>query len=93
MATYNGLLGKAKPSFNLCAFLVTGGDASAALTCTGIKTTSTILAVFHLSTAADLASIAQVDLDAVSISADDAVKYTTATNNDQLLVFWCDVTA
>lgn len=93
MATYNGMLGKAKSSFNLCSFMCTGAGASSNITCTGIKTTSTILFAFHLSTASNLASIAQIDLDAVSITAADTIQYTTDTTSDGVWVFWVDVTA
>ncbi|MFA5376486.1 MAG: hypothetical protein WC455_12140 [Dehalococcoidia bacterium] len=93
MATYNGLLNRAKSHFNLCAFLCTGAGVSTAITCTGIKTTSTIVAAFHISTAASAASMAQVDLTTLSISAANTVKDTTDTTDDQLLIFWVDVTA
>jgi hypothetical protein len=90
MATYNGMT-KAKSSFHLNRFIVTGGNASASLTCTGIKTTSKILFVFHQTVAADVASSVMVDLDAVTIYADGLIRWTTATNSDQLDVFWTDV--
>jgi hypothetical protein len=90
MATYNGMT-KAKPRFNLNAFIVTGDTATTALTCTGIKTTSKILFILHQSTAAAFATSVMLDLDEVSIPANDQIALaSTDTTDDQLEVWWED---
>ncbi|MCK4518116.1 hypothetical protein KAT92_05025 [Candidatus Babeliales bacterium] len=89
MATYNGMT-KAKSNFHLGIFICTGAAASTGMTCTGITVASTIIAAFHISTAASIATMAQVDLDAVTNATAGEVEYTTDISNDQLLVFWTD---
>ncbi|MFA5376485.1 MAG: hypothetical protein WC455_12135 [Dehalococcoidia bacterium] len=93
MATYNGLLNTALSQFNICSFMCTGASAAASITCTGIKTTSTILFAFHLSTASNLATFAQIDLDTLTITATNTITCSGDTASDGVLVFWTDVTA
>lgn len=73
--------------FGLKISLITGhGTAS---TLTGIATEDSILSVWHFSTAADIATIADSTALA-SISAANTVAWSSTTADDHMLVFWMD---
>jgi hypothetical protein len=77
---------------NLClkVKLVTGGDAAAELTCSGIETADKLLGVFHISTAAQISTIDDIT-HLCSIPAAGKIACTFATTSDHLLVFYHDV--
>lgn len=73
--------------------LADGGSAAADLTVTAsdgstIALADTIIAVFHLTTKASIASMADITSEASIVTAGSIQLSTTATDNDQLLVIW-----
>lgn len=70
--------------------LVTGGDADAALTATGLAVNDHIIAVFHVSTAAEVGTIDDVTHLCTHAAADKLV-CSIATTSDHLWVWYHDV--
>ena len=70
------------------------GGAAGDFTVTGIATTDQIVSVWHVSTAAAVATIADITAE-FDITAANTINNTdgTATTDDQLIVFWLDLTA
>lgn len=87
----SGVAKTALPANFLNVTLVNGGSAGAH-TVTGIAAGDEIVFVGHLSTAAAIATLA--DLTAEFTAATDAIDNTsgTDTTNDQLMVIWIDLT-
>ena len=72
--------------------LVTGGNAAADLTATGLAVTDDIFAVIHLTTAAEISSMADITHLCTHATA-DILNCSIATNNDHLWVFYNDRSA
>jgi len=70
--------------------LVTGGNASADLTATGLAVADHVIAVFHVSTAAEVSTIDDITHLCTHAEADKLV-CSIATNNDHLWVWYHDV--
>lgn len=91
MLFWNRLNGGNKVLGNPCykQILVAGGNAAADLTATGLAVGDTILAVFHLSTAAQISTIGDVTHQCTHAAA-DKLNCSIATNNDHLWVWYHD---
>lgn len=76
--------------FNLQITMVAGAAADTDIAVSGIATEDQIVSVWHVSTAASVATIADITSE-VSITAAGVIQLsTTDTSNDQLQVFWVD---
>ena len=73
----------------LKSILVTGGNADADLTATGLEVGDTLLGVLHLTTAAQISSMADVT-HLCSIGGAAVLNCSIATNSDHLWVFYHD---
>lgn len=73
----------------LKSILVTGGNAAADLTATGLEVGDTIITVLHLSTAAQISTIADVT-HLCTIGGAAVLNCSIATNSDHLWVFYHD---
>lgn len=82
------ILGSSHPKM----MLVTGGAAAADLTATGLAVTDDIFCVIHVTTAAAVASFADVTHLCTHATA-DVLNCSIATTNDQLWVFYNDRSA
>ena len=77
------------PSFNLQVSLVSGTNATG-ITIAGIATEDKIVFVGHFTTAAAIATLADVTSH-VTISAANTILPDTDYSSDQLMVVWVDV--
>ena len=83
---------KARSAYNLRVNLLVGANAATNIAVAGIATDDEIIFCGHLTTAASIATLADLT-STMSISAAGQVQSSTATNNDQLWLFWIDTSA
>ena len=85
MAATGVKLSKTKNHMKIGQALVLGTTATTDITVTGIKSTDEILSVIEIGTGGATHNW----LTAYSITADDTIQCTSATDGDKLLVTWC----
>lgn len=76
--------------FNLQVTMVAGAAGTTNIAVSGIATEDQIVSVWHVSTAASVATIADITSEVSITSAGNIQLSTTDTTNDQLIVFWVD---
>lgn len=81
--------GAAIGPISLKCVLVTGGNAAADLTATGLEVGDTLIMVLHLTTAAEISSMVDVT-HLCTIGGAAVLNCSIATNSDQLWVFYHD---
>ena len=80
-------------SFNLKIDMLAGANADTNIAVAGIEVGDTIIACFHITTTAAIATMVDIVSEVVILTDGNIQLDSTATGSDSLLLFWVDLSA